>query len=189
MPTERIFFPHDVSSCGNFVNDNFLITLWLCHWLSRIRQYTVVPVGGVAMTQSEYEAEVHFRLCKSIFATLAIRGIIGEDDLQILPRAAAEKYRAPIGELEANSIAVDKNYMGWVPGQDNLPETAAAHKTGCRLCQSIHHEGCPGEQSPIPAGIFHGIHMNHPQCEPVFPEKWFPSAHWLPHGKVQVLLW
>jgi tRNA(Glu) U13 pseudouridine synthase TruD len=64
------------------------------------------------MTQSEYEAEVHFRLCKSIFATLAIRGIIGEDDLHILLRAAAEKYRAPIGELEANSIAVDKNYMG-----------------------------------------------------------------------------
>lgn len=64
------------------------------------------------MTQSEYEAEVHFRLCKSIFATLAIRGIIGEDDLHILLRAAAEKYRAPIDELEANSIAVDKNYMG-----------------------------------------------------------------------------
>ena len=36
------------------------------------------------MTQSEYEAELHFRLCKSIFATLAIRGIIGEDDLRIL---------------------------------------------------------------------------------------------------------
>ena len=39
------------------------------------------------MTQSEYEAELHFRLCKSIFATLAIRGIIGEDC--ILRRTAA----------------------------------------------------------------------------------------------------
>lgn len=28
------------------------------------------------MTQSEYEVELHFRLCKSIFATLAIRGVI-----------------------------------------------------------------------------------------------------------------
>lgn len=36
------------------------------------------------MTQSEYEAELHFRLCKSIFATLAIRGIIAEDDIRIL---------------------------------------------------------------------------------------------------------
>ena len=49
------------------------------------------------MTQSEYEAELHFRLCKSIFATLAIRGIIGEDDLRILLCAAAEKYHAQIG--------------------------------------------------------------------------------------------
>lgn len=38
------------------------------------------------MTQSEYEAELHFRLCKSIFATLAIRGIIGEDKRQLLSR-------------------------------------------------------------------------------------------------------
>lgn len=30
------------------------------------------------MTQSEYEAELHFRLCKSIFATLVIKGIIAE---------------------------------------------------------------------------------------------------------------
>lgn len=54
------------------------------------------------MTQSEYEAELHFRLCKSIFATLAIRGIIGEDDLRILLCAAAEKYHAPIGRDEQN---------------------------------------------------------------------------------------
>ena len=37
------------------------------------------------MTQSEYEAELHFRLCKSIFATLAIRGIIGEDAFYSVP--------------------------------------------------------------------------------------------------------
>lgn len=64
------------------------------------------------MTQSEYEAELHFRLCKSIYATLTIRGIIAEDDMRILLRAAAEKYHAPIGELEVNSIAREKNYTG-----------------------------------------------------------------------------
>lgn len=64
------------------------------------------------MTQSEYEAELHFRLCKSIFATLATKGIIAEDDKRNLLRAAAEKYHAPIGELEVNSIAVEKNYTG-----------------------------------------------------------------------------
>lgn len=158
MADAFLHLPHAFGLCGNFVNDNFPITLRPCHWLSRIQQYTVVSVGGVAMTQSEYEAELHFRLCKSIFATLAIRGIIGEDDLRILLCAAAEKYHAPIGELEVNSIAGEKNYTGWVPGQDILPGTAAAHKTDCSLCQSIHHEGCPGEQSPSPAGVFHGIH-------------------------------
>lgn len=64
------------------------------------------------MTRSEYEAELHFRLCKSIFATLAIKGIIAEDDMHTLPRAAVEKYHAPIGKLEVNSIAVEKNYTG-----------------------------------------------------------------------------
>ena len=64
------------------------------------------------MTQSEYEAELHFRHCKSIYATLTIRGIIAEDDMRILLRAAAEKYHAPIGELEVNSIAGEKNYTG-----------------------------------------------------------------------------
>ena len=64
------------------------------------------------MTQSEYEAEVHFRLCKSIFATLATEGVITEDELRILLRAATEKYHAPIGELEVNSIAGEKNYKG-----------------------------------------------------------------------------
>ena len=64
------------------------------------------------MTQSEYEAELHFRLCKSIFATLAAKGIIAEDDMHTLLRAAAEKYHAPIGEMEVNSIAGEKNYTG-----------------------------------------------------------------------------
>lgn len=64
------------------------------------------------MTQSEYEAELHFRLCKSIFATLATKGIISKNDVHILLRTAAEKYHAPIGELEVNSIAGEKNYTG-----------------------------------------------------------------------------
>ena len=64
------------------------------------------------MTQSEYEAELHFQLCKSIFATLGARGIISEDDMHALRRAAVEKYHAPIGELEVNSIAGEKNYKG-----------------------------------------------------------------------------
>ena len=64
------------------------------------------------MTQSENEAELHFRLGKSIFATLGARGIISEDDMHTLLRAAVEKYHAPIGELEVNSIAVEKNYTG-----------------------------------------------------------------------------
>lgn len=64
------------------------------------------------MTQSEYEAELHFQLCKSIFATLGARDIISEDDMHTLLRAAVEKYHAPIGELEVNSIAGEKNYKG-----------------------------------------------------------------------------
>ncbi len=64
------------------------------------------------MTQSEYESEVNFRLCKSIFTTLAAQGVIAQEDLHRLLRAAAEKYHAPIGELEVNSIAGEKNYKG-----------------------------------------------------------------------------
>lgn len=64
------------------------------------------------MTQSEYEEELHFRFCKSIFATLAAQGIITQEDVQRLLGAAAEKYHAPIGELEVNSIVVEKNYTG-----------------------------------------------------------------------------
>lgn len=64
------------------------------------------------MTQSEYEAELHFRLCKSIYATLTIWGIIAEDDMHTLLCAAAKKNHAPIGELKVNSVAVEKNYTG-----------------------------------------------------------------------------
>lgn len=64
------------------------------------------------MTQTEYEAEVCFRLCKSIFSTLAAMGAIAETDVQTLLRVAAEKYHAPIGELEVNSIAAEKGYTG-----------------------------------------------------------------------------
>ena len=62
------------------------------------------------MTQSECTSEVNFRLCKSVFATLAAQGIISQEDVQRLIRAAAEQYHAPIGEQEANSIAIKKNY-------------------------------------------------------------------------------
>lgn len=64
------------------------------------------------MTQTEYEAETCFRLCKSIFTTLAAMGHISENDAQVLLRAAAKKYSAPIGELEVNSIAAEKDYKG-----------------------------------------------------------------------------
>lgn len=56
------------------------------------------------MTQPEYTSEVNFRLCKSVFATLAAQGIISQEDIQRLTRAAAEQYHAPIGELEVNSM-------------------------------------------------------------------------------------
>ena len=62
------------------------------------------------MTQPECTWEVNFRLCKSVFATLAAQGIISQEDIQRLTRAAAEQYHAPIGALEVNSIAVEKNY-------------------------------------------------------------------------------
>lgn len=62
------------------------------------------------MTQSECTLEVNFRLCKSVFASLAAQGIISQEDVRRLIRAAAEQYHTPIGELEVNSIAVEKNY-------------------------------------------------------------------------------
>lgn len=64
------------------------------------------------MTQAEYEAETCFRLCKSIFSTLAAMGHISENDAQALLRAAAEKYSAPIGEFEVRSVAAEKGYTG-----------------------------------------------------------------------------
>lgn len=62
------------------------------------------------MTQSECTSEVNFRLCKSVFAMLAAQGIISQEDVRCLIRAAAEQYHAPIGELEVNSIAIEKSY-------------------------------------------------------------------------------
>ena len=64
------------------------------------------------MTQAEYEAEMCFRLCKSIFSTLAAMGHISENDVQALLRAVTEKYRAPTGELEVKSVAAEKGYTG-----------------------------------------------------------------------------
>lgn len=60
------------------------------------------------MTQPECTSEVNFRLCKSVFATLAAQGIISQEDVRRLIRAAAEQYHAPIGELEVNGIAVKR---------------------------------------------------------------------------------
>ena len=57
------------------------------------------------MTQSDYAAEVCFRLCKGAFATLLEKKLINGEQFQALLRAAAEKYHAPIGELEVNGIA------------------------------------------------------------------------------------
>lgn len=48
------------------------------------------------MTQTKYEAELHFRLYKSFFATLVIKGILTEDDMPPLLCAAVAKYHAPI---------------------------------------------------------------------------------------------
>lgn len=48
------------------------------------------------MAQTEYEAELCFRLCKGIFATLLARGVIMQEDFQGLTKAAAEKYHAPV---------------------------------------------------------------------------------------------
>ena len=64
------------------------------------------------MTQAEYEAETCFRLCKSIFSTQVAMGHISENDVQALLRVAAEKYSAPIGELEVRSDAAEKGYTG-----------------------------------------------------------------------------
>ncbi len=64
------------------------------------------------MTQSEYVAEVKFRLCKAIFDALAAQGVIAQEDVPRLLRVVAEKYNAPIGDLEVNSIAGEKNYKG-----------------------------------------------------------------------------
>ena len=64
------------------------------------------------MTQAEYEAEMCFRLCKSIFSTLAAMGHISENNVHTLLRAAAEKCHTPIGELEVRSVAAEKGYTG-----------------------------------------------------------------------------
>ncbi len=69
------------------------------------------------MTQSENMAEVRFRLCKSIFCTLATQGISAPADIPLLLRSAAEKYHAPVGELEVNSIAGETDHPDRVPSQ------------------------------------------------------------------------
>ena len=76
------------------------------------------------MAQAEYEAEVCFRLCKSIFATLLAQSIITQEDCQHLIKAAAEKYRAPIGELKVNSVAAEKGYRGRVSDSPIIASSA-----------------------------------------------------------------
>lgn len=83
------------------------------------------------MTQAEYEAEVCFRLCKSIFATLLAQSIITQEDCQHLIKVAAEKYRAPIGELKVNSVAAEKGYRGRV--SDSPPAGAAKRRKSCNI--------------------------------------------------------
>ena len=64
------------------------------------------------MIKSECASKVNFQLCKSVSATLKAQGIITQEDFQRLSLAAAEKYHAPIGELEVNSIAAEKGCKG-----------------------------------------------------------------------------
>ena len=84
------------------------------------------------MTQAEYEAEVCFRLCKSIFATLLAQSIITQEDCQHLIKAAAEKYRAPIGELKVNSVAAEKGYRGRVSDSPPLVPRSVENRATSR---------------------------------------------------------
>mgnify|MGYP001512840012 CR=1 FL=1 len=76
------------------------------------------------MTQSEYEAELHFRLCKSIFATLAAKGIIAEDDMRILLRAAGEQHcrRKELHGLSSQSGHCPRNSHRPQSGLQPMPE-------------------------------------------------------------------
>ncbi len=53
----------------------------------------------------EYQIEKH--ICYTV-----VSGLYIHEDFLRLSKAAAEKYRAPTGELEVNSIATEQNYTG-----------------------------------------------------------------------------
>lgn len=64
------------------------------------------------MTKEQGEVEVKFRMAKAVFASLYERGLITDDELQCLLRAACDMYHPIIGELEIESIAGEKDYKG-----------------------------------------------------------------------------
>ncbi len=76
------------------------------------------------MTQAENKAEVHFCLCKSIFATLAIKGIIAE---QLGVDEDAVKMETHLmKDLEADSLdaveiimAIEDEFDIEVPDEDS----------------------------------------------------------------------
>ena len=64
------------------------------------------------MTKEQGEAEVKFRMAKAVFASLHERGLVTDDELQCLLRAACDMYHPIIGELEVESIGKEKGYKG-----------------------------------------------------------------------------
>ncbi len=64
------------------------------------------------MTKEQGEAEVKFRMVKAVFASLCEQGLITDDELQRLLRAACDMYHPIVGELEVESIAGEKGYKG-----------------------------------------------------------------------------
>ncbi len=64
------------------------------------------------MTKEQGEAEVKFRMAKAVFASLYELGLLTDEELQRLLRAARDMYHPIIGELEVESIAGEKGYKG-----------------------------------------------------------------------------
>ncbi len=64
------------------------------------------------MTKEKGEAEVKFRMVKAVFVSLCEQGLITDEELQRLLRAARDMYHSIIGELEVESIAGEKGYKG-----------------------------------------------------------------------------
>ena len=64
------------------------------------------------MTQEQTAAETQYQLARCIYMGLCRDRVITNTELNLLPKAAAEKYHSVIGELEATSIAGDENHTG-----------------------------------------------------------------------------